>query len=109
MAKILNIVATICSPEEELRFNKWYDNVHIPLLMKYQGIKRVTRYRLVGDAQNATKYLACYEFDDFESAVGMEKSPEFANAMNEMRQSWPNGGFEIKWAGLYENISLHER
>ena len=40
---IINIVATECRPEEEERFNKWYNEVHVPMLFKYKGMKRVTR------------------------------------------------------------------
>ena len=109
MAQLLNIVATECSPEEEVRFNNWYNDVHVPMLMKYSGITGVTRYRLKGEAKGAATYLACYEFNSMEDIEGLQKSDEFKAAMEEMQQSWPQGGIEIKWAAVYEPLKKWAR
>jgi uncharacterized protein (TIGR02118 family) len=109
VSRILNMVATQCPPENEAKFNKWYNEVHVPLLFKFKGMKRVTRYRLVTEAEGCPAYMAIYEFDTKEDLEKNMKSPEFAAAIAEMRESWPGGGFELKWSGTYEPIKTWER
>jgi len=88
---VMNIVASDCSAEKEAAFNKWYNEVHIPILFKYKGMKRVTRYQLIGESQGQARYLACYEY------------------VEEMQETWKDGGFDIKWTAQYEPIKSWER
>ena len=106
---LLNIVATECSPDCEERFNKWYNEVHVPMLFKYTGLKRVTRYQLMGETPGQAKYLALYEFKDAAALGGFQKSPEFGAAMEEMEGTWKGGGFDIKWMAVYQPIKTWER
>lgn len=106
---LLNIVATECPPNIETKFNKWYNEVHIPLLFKYQDLKRVTRYQMVGESQGQAKYLAFYEFENQEALDNFTKSAEFGAAMEEMEGTWKGGGFDIKWMAVYEPIKTWER
>ena len=96
--RVLNIVATVCAPKNEARFNKWYNEVHIPMLMKYKGIKKVTRYKIIDEKSEKSRYLAVYEFDDKKSLAEMPKSPEFKAAIEEMQSTWKPEGLDIKWA-----------
>jgi len=103
-ARFLNIVAIDCQPEQEARFNKWYNEVHIPMLLKFDGMLGVTRYRLLGGSEGQAKYLAIYEFTDKTSLDAYQKSPELAAARDEMNQTWKGKGFDIKWRAQYEPI-----
>lgn len=106
---ILNIVATECPAETEEKFNEWYNEVHIPLLFKFQGIKKVTRYQLMGESKEQARYLAFYEYESKETMDAFATSPEFAAAMEEMQGTWKGGGFDIKWMASYEPIKAWER
>ena len=106
---ILNIVATECPAENEARFNKWYNEVHVPMLLKYKGLKKVGRYRLMGESEGQAKYLAIYGFETKEALDGLPKSPEFAAAMEEMQGSWKDGETAIKWIANYEPIQTWEQ
>ena len=111
-AMIMTIVATECSPEKEAEFNKWYNEVHVPLIFKFKGNKKVTRYRLVdtmGEDKGQVKYLACYEYESPEALDAFAKSPELAAAMAEMEETWKDGGFEIKWRAVYEPLKVWKR
>ena len=103
-SRYINIVATDCGADVEDRFNTWYDENHVPLLMKYPGIKKVTRYKVRGDAPAGARYIAVYEYDSPEAMAGLQESDAFKEAMAEMQESWPQGGIEIKWAGVYEPL-----
>lgn len=108
-ARILNIVASDCPAEVDAKFNKWYNEVHIPLLFKYKGLKRVTRYQLMpGGRGQGAKYLAIYECDSKDEMNAFPQTPEFKAAVDEMNETW-RGKFEIKWAANYEPIKTWER
>jgi uncharacterized protein (TIGR02118 family) len=94
MAKkpIINVVTTRCHTKDEAKFNKWYNEVHVPMLKKYKGVKRVARYKVLGS--ETPQYLAVYHFDSVEDFQAFSQSPEFKAAIAEMNQSWP-GGIEI--------------
>jgi uncharacterized protein (TIGR02118 family) len=88
---IINIVGTVCPAQDEARFNKWYNEVHIPMLRKYKGLKGVTRYKIACEAPGSAQYIAVYNFDSVKDFEAFGKSPEFAAAIKEMNQSWPKG------------------
>jgi uncharacterized protein (TIGR02118 family) len=91
MAKtpIINIVTTQCQLQDEAKFNKWYNEVHIPMLMKYPGVKTVARYQVING--KPLQFVAIYRFDSLQDYEAFGKSPEFKAAIEEMGQSWPKG------------------
>ncbi len=107
--KIINIVASECIAANEVKFNKWYNDVHIPMLLKYPGLLAVTRYKLTGGDAGQAKYLAVYEFKDHASFQGFENSPELDAAKEEMGQTWKNDMFEIKYRVQYETIKAWKK
>ena len=88
---MLNIITTQCSPRDEARFNRWYNEVHIPMLMKYKGVKGVARYKVTSEKTEKPQYIAIYRFNSQKDFEDFGKSPEFAAAIEEMKQSWPQG------------------
>lgn len=106
----INIVGSKCRPDQEAKFNKWYNEIHIPLLMKAKGLKSVTRYKLANEDKNASTYLAIYQFDSKEDMDAYNKSPALAAAREEMKQSWPESGcWEITWRAPYEEVKAFKR
>jgi heme-degrading monooxygenase HmoA len=99
---IINIVATECKPEVEEKFNKWYNEVHVPMLFKYKGMKSIKRYKVLQPGANYPAYMAIYEYASLEDMVAFQKSPEMAAARDEMKGTWKDGGWEMKWAAGYE-------
>jgi uncharacterized protein (TIGR02118 family) len=100
---VINIVGTFCRPEYEEKFNKWYSEIHIPMLMKFKGIKEVTRYKYFGTSKDYPAYIAIYYFDSKADLEAYNKSPELATARDEMKQSWPDSScWEVNWRAPYE-------
>ena len=58
--KYLLIVKMDVEPEQENQLNKWYNDVHIPALLKVPGVLSGRRYTTT---QGTPKYTAIYEFD----------------------------------------------
>ncbi|MFC2038361.1 DUF4286 family protein [Chloroflexota bacterium] len=108
-ARVLNIVGIECQPDQETRFNKWYDEVHIPMVLKFDGMVGVERYKLLGGTEEQVKYLTFLEFRDKASLEAYQKSPELTAAREEMTQTWKGKGFNIKWRAQYEPLKTWKK
>ena len=106
---IINVVATQCQPEDERKFNKWYDEIHIPMLLKFKGITEVTRYKIINESEEYPKYLAIYEFENQNAFEAFQTSPELTAVREESRETWKGEGFEIRWRVQYESIKTWKR
>ena len=107
-ARVLNIVATECVTKNDEKFNEWYNEVHIPLLMKYKGIKKVTRYKILDEKATKPRYIAIYEFDTKYDLNGLPASPAFKAAIEEMQETWKDEKVDIKWAVSCEPLKTWE-
>ena len=105
----IHIVATQCQPEVEDEFNAWYDDIHIPMLLKYKGITEVTRYKIARESEEYPKYLAIYKFENKDAYEAYKASPELAAAIEEAEGTWKEGGYEIKWRVQYEPMKTWRR
>jgi len=38
---MINIVSTRCQPKDVEKFNKWYNEVHIPMLLKFKVLREL--------------------------------------------------------------------
>jgi hypothetical protein len=50
-------------------FNTWYDDVHLPDVLKIPGVMSARRYTLAPGARSPHRYLAVYEVDGDPGAV----------------------------------------
>lgn len=95
-----------CAVGLEEKFEKWYDEIHIPGVLKSKALAGVTRYRLIPagpvDEKTDAKYMAILEFKDREAFEEWFASSALANAMTEKGETWVTDDFEIKWKGVYE-------
>jgi len=64
MDRWLIVVQTNCTdPAREKEFNDWYDNVHVPDVLKVPGIVRMTRFENVTPGEQVSKFLALLEVE----------------------------------------------
>ena len=106
---VIHVVATQCQPEIEGKFNRWYDETHIPMLLKCSGLKRAVRYKLLNESEDYPKYLAIYEFENRGAFKAYETSPELVAALEEMRETWKQNGYQTKWRVQYELIKTWQK
>ena len=106
---LIQIVASESTPEKEAEFDRWYTDVHVPMLFEFEGVKQASRYRRKGDNEQCAKYLAIYEFESEEALEAFPKSAAFAAAVADFEDKKEDTGFSMKWAGLYERIKSWER
>lgn len=106
---IVNVRGMDCSPELEEKFNTWYNDRHIPMLLEIGEIESVTRFKRVGDDKNYPKYLAIYEFQDQEAFDRYNNSAKLKEAIQDLKDTFPKGGPESKWRIQYEAIGTWKK
>jgi antibiotic biosynthesis monooxygenase (ABM) superfamily enzyme len=106
---VINIAGTTCPPKSEGEFNKWYDEKHIPLNMKFNGLMEATRYQLVRFTDTAVfknypRYMTPYKFKDLATFKAWNTSPELAKATEGASELWAKWGVDFIWRVQYEHI-----
>jgi hypothetical protein len=71
---VLLFVRTDVAPEMEEEFNRWYNEEHIPRLLKVPGVLWGKRGMNTGEGQ---KYIAVYEHESIE----VQRTPTYREAM----------------------------
>lgn len=99
---VILLRATRCNSSNEEKFNRWYDEVHVPLLLKFPGLRSVSRLRMLGDDEGYPGYLAIYTFADKEAFEAYGRSPEKAAADKERTETWGENVYETTWRAAYE-------
>ena len=108
--KIMQIVASESTPEKEVDFSRWYSEVHLPMLFGYRGVKRASRYKLIGDDdKNNAKFLAVYEFDSLKDMEAFPESQAYRDAIDDFEENHEALGFKMRWVASYELISELDR
>ena len=94
-------------PELEEQFNKWYNESHVPLVLKCKGVRGATRYRLMhGDGEQPT-HVAKYLFEDRDAFEEYLSNSEPAHRA-ERKEMWPDEIFDVKWRAAFEVIENWE-
>ena len=102
---VLFFVGSQCTPEQEEKFNKWYNETHIPMLLKARGMVGATRYKLAPIIEGEyPTYLAIYEFEDRQAFEEFWSGSVLVAAREEMKETWGDKPFDIKWRVVYEPI-----
>lgn len=99
------IVGLSCRPDQEEKFNQWYNERHIPDLLKFKGVRKVTRYKALTHfktregypAVQYPGYLAIYEFENQQTLEAFEASAELAEAAMEARETWTEDSYQRMW------------
>jgi len=101
-----------CQPEEEEKFNKWYDDVHVPMLLKGNCVTKVTRYRLADKSYHVANttaecpnYLTIYEFENQDKFESWMNGQARAEAGEDKVETWGEKGYEVAWATRYDVIN----
>jgi antibiotic biosynthesis monooxygenase (ABM) superfamily enzyme len=99
---LINIMGIRCKPEVEEKYNRWHEEVHIPLILRFKGIRAAKKCKIVNPTPEYPTYLAIYEFENREAFQKYLKSPELAAVLAEMKETWKEPGHEVVWRVQYE-------
>jgi uncharacterized protein (TIGR02118 family) len=86
--QVINIIESQCQPADAKKFDKWYSEVHIPMLLKAKGVAGVTRYQIVCEPGQAPRFMAVYKFNSQKDYEAFQKSPETAAAIKDFGETW---------------------
>jgi len=105
---VIWMVGINCKAEDEEKFNAWYDDVHVPMLLKGDFVKKVTRFKLadetyhVGAAtQPCPTYLTIYEFDNQAKFEAWMNSEARIEAGVDKEKTWSESAYDVQWATRY--------
>lgn len=98
MPTVLYIVKSTISKQNEVAYNKWYNEVHIPQFLSFPGVVSARRYRgIIGEDQ----YITLYEFQDEDTLRKMLESQHMKNLKADFDQRFPESKRSI---GAYEQV-----
>jgi antibiotic biosynthesis monooxygenase (ABM) superfamily enzyme len=107
--RLIQIVASESTPEKEAEYDAWYTDTHIPMLFGYKGMKKVSRYKLVGETEGAARFLSIYEFENKDAMDEFQNSPDLAAAMKDFENRKDELAFKLRWVATYELTKTLER
>lgn len=82
MAVTIFVVRATIAKDKEAAFNKWYDEEHVPQLLRYNGAISGRRYRkILGD--DKFQYMAVYEFASEDVFRRFQDSDHFTELVKE--------------------------
>jgi uncharacterized protein (TIGR02118 family) len=93
---VIRVIAIKVDPEFDKQFRDWYIETHIPMLMKYPGLKEATQCDLIDPDGSSPGFLALLEFESEEAFADYENSPELADALKDSASRWSNRHREVK-------------
>jgi len=95
-----------CAPELEAEFNKWYNEVHMPLVMQGGMMKAATRYKVTDAVKtDAVTFTTLCEFEDRAAFEKWFTSDILAAARKNTTEVM--GGKPVEWTGraFYEPVA----
>ncbi len=85
----LLIVKTTVSADQDAAFNRWYDEEHVPGMLRAAGVLSGRRYKqLSGD--DGYQYAAIYGFEDRGTLRAFFQSDEFSALQADYEAKWPS-------------------
>ncbi|WP_077035054.1 DUF4286 family protein [Pelomonas sp. KK5] len=103
------LVGIQCRPEDEAKFIHWYDEIHVPMLLKGHHVSRVRRFKLADETYQVgattapcPNYLTIYEFADQARFDAWMASPARAEAGEDKQATWAEHPYEVRWATRYD-------
>lgn len=85
MSGMLIVRAEIAAPADRTRFDRWYQNEHLPQATAAFGARR--SWRGWSEVDPAV-HIACYEFDDVSVARGLADSSAMQGLIAEFDRTW---------------------
>ena len=106
---VIHVIGAQCRPEVEKKLNKWLGEVHFPMLLKFEGLRRISHYQITKADNKYPNYLTIFEFDNQQAFEAYERSSELAEARKDHRETWPDGTGEIKWRVQYKRLGTWQK
>ncbi|PWT94212.1 MAG: hypothetical protein C5B54_00345 [Acidobacteria bacterium] len=60
-AKVMYVVRVRIPTKDEVKWNKWHNEEHIPLVLEQPGFLRVRKFRMISNSSDEAEYFVLYE------------------------------------------------
>ena len=97
------------NPEDEEQYFKWYHEGHIKGFFQSDLLKKVYRYKRVGDDEALPQYLTIYHFDSLDDREKWKQSSAFEAGIEAGGIERPGGINVTSWVGNFELIREWEK
>jgi hypothetical protein len=87
-SQIIDVVETECQPQDAQKFNQWYNEVHIPMLLKSKGVAGVSRYQVAVEPGKLPRFFAVYKFNSEKDLGSFQKDPNTGAAIKDFEENW---------------------
>jgi hypothetical protein len=86
----INIVAAEFDAASDAEINTWYNDTHIPMLMKYDGMVKAVRLKKLGGPTPVTlpTYLAIYYYSSLQKMTDNANEQSFKDAKADAANRW---------------------
>lgn len=102
---VINLSAFQIKPGGEEDFFKWYDKIHVPMLLKFSGLKKVSRGEIMRENDQYPSFLTVFEFEDEAAFQAYVKSPELEAAHKDaLNRSAKKKDREAGWRVQYKIV-----
>lgn len=107
MDKYVLVVLTNPVAGREEEFNSWYNNQHVPDVLKIPGFRSAQRFKLAQPDGSPYKYLALYEVETDDLARTLGELPARAGGPDMvLSESFDiNQASAVPWLAISEKIS----
>ncbi len=82
---IIRLVISQVNPEIEKEWIRWFNDTHIPMLLKFKWLRGAASYKLTSETEPSgySEYMLILEFDNQEGFEAYQASPEHVAATEE--------------------------
>lgn len=104
---LLRVEGADIQADKEGDVTLWYNTERTPLLMGYEGLKKVHRYgKFISGFgfSNLPQHWTLFYFSTLDGYTGMLDSSQYVQAQNDLATKWPNGEFTIKVNASYVKL-----
>ena len=77
---VIDILEARYSKEDTGVIDKWYDEVHFPILLRSKYIRSIARYKVMSGSEEFVRYFIICKYDSEEDFEAFKASEEFQEA-----------------------------
>jgi hypothetical protein len=96
---VIHIVASSPRLEDIAKLTLWYNDVHVPMLMKY-GVKSAERFKILTKNSDYPTFLGIYHYENLQGYENRQSPAATAEIAKDVQATWPNG-YGIRWRVWY--------
>jgi len=106
-------------PEQEEKFNRWFEEEHVPIQLKARGLRKAVRYKITEPFDNPIiackpedypEYVGVYEFENEAAYQEYRTGPVYDEVHQNVLKTWPEGRpFKLIWRVAYKALKTWEQ